>query len=70
MNRKILKKLGERLKFYRKDADYTQENLAELVSVHPTYIGKLEGGKSNPSFMLLYKISSALKVNLKDLLDF
>ena len=70
MNTKILEKLGKNLKSLRLDKKFTQEELAEKVGVHPTYIGKLEGGKNNPSAMLLYKISRALDTNLKDLFDF
>ncbi len=70
MNTKILERLGKIIKNIRLDKKFTQEVLAEKIGVHPTYIGKIESGKSNPSVMLLYKISKALKVNLKDLFDF
>ena len=70
MNTKILERLGKNLKHYRLDKSYTQEKLAEKIGVHPTYIGKLESGKNNPSIMLLYKISRALRIELKDLFDF
>lgn len=70
MNTKVLERLGKKLKLARKEAGFTQESLAEKLSIHPTYVGKLEGGKNNPSFMLLYKMSRALKVKLKDLFDF
>ena len=70
MNTKILERLGKNIKHYRKNKDYTQEKLAEKVGVHPTYIGKLESGKNNPSIMLMYKISKALNIKLKDLFDF
>lgn len=70
MNTKILEKLGARLRFLRKCANLTQEKLAEKVNVHPTYIGKIEGGKNNPSVMLIYKISKVLKTDLKDMFDF
>ena len=70
MNTKILERLGKKLKYYRLNKTYTQEKLAEKIGVHPTYIGKLESGKNNPSVMLLYKISRALEVKLKDLFDF
>ncbi|MBO6086894.1 helix-turn-helix transcriptional regulator [bacterium] len=69
MNTKVLERLGKKIKLARKEAGYTQEILAEKLSIHPTYVGKLEGGKNNPSFMLLYKMSKALKVKIKDLLD-
>ncbi len=70
MNTKILERLGNSLRRYRKDKGYTQEKLAEKVGVHPTYIGKLESGKNNPSVILMYKVSKALNIKLKDLFDF
>lgn len=70
MNTKILQKFGERLKKLRKENNLTQEQLAEKVNVHPTYVGKLEIGKCNPSLMLIYKFSKALKVNLHTFFEF
>ena len=70
MNTKVLERLGKNIKRYRKDKNYTQEKLSEKVGVHPTYIGKLESGKNNPSIMLIYKVSKALDIKLKDLFDF
>ena len=51
----------------------TQEELAEIVGIHPTYVGKLdklEMGKNNPSVKMLFKISRALKITLADIFDF
>lgn len=70
MNTKVLEKLGLNLKKYRLDASLTQEELAERVGIHPTYVGKLEGGKNNPSVKMLFKISRAIGVKLSDLFDF
>ena len=56
MNIKILDKLGKRLKEIRLSEGLTQEALAEKVGIHPTYVGKLEAGKSNLSVKLLFKI--------------
>ena len=70
MNTKILEKLGKQIKNFRLDNKLTQEVLAEKVGVHPTYIGKIESGKSNVSVKCLYKISKALNIKLKDLFDF
>ena len=69
MNTKILERLGKKIRYTRKSVGFTQEILAEKINVHPTYIGKIEAGKNNPSFLLLYKISKALNINLKDLCD-
>ena len=70
MNTKILKNLGNELKYLRREKDLTQEELAEKIGVHPTYIGKIEGGKSNPSAMLLYKISRALNIKMYRIFEF
>lgn len=70
MNTKILVLLGKNLKKYRIDADLTQEQLAEIVGIHPTYVGKLEGGKNNPSIKMIYKITRALNIKFCDIFDF
>ena len=36
--------VGDRLRRRRIDLGYTQEHLAELADVHPTYIGQVERG--------------------------
>ena len=68
--KKVLKQLGQRLKEKRKEANLTQEQLAEIVGIHPTYVGKLEGGKNNPSVKMVYKITRALKIKFCDIFDF
>lgn len=70
MNTKILQRLGENLRKYRLESNLTQEQLAELVGIHPTYVGKLESGKNNPSVKMLYKITRAMNINLCDIFDF
>ncbi len=70
MSTRFLAKLGLNLKKYRLEKGLTQENLAEKVGIHPTYVGKLESGKNNPSTKMLYKITRALGIKLSDLFDF
>ncbi len=70
MNTKVLENLGKNLKKYRLYCGMTQEILAEKVGIHPTYVGKLESGKNNPSVKLLFKVSRALGVKLSDIFDF
>ncbi len=70
MNTKILEKLGQNLKKYRLKKGLTQEFLAEKVGIHPTYVGKLESGKNNPSIKMLYKITRTLEIKLPELFDF
>lgn len=70
MNTKILEKLGKNIKKYRLESNLTQEQLAEIVGIHPTYVGKLEMGKNNPSVKMLFKITRALKISFCDIFDF
>lgn len=70
MNTKVLKNFGENLKRYRLEIGLTQEELAEKVNVHQTYIGKLELGMINPSLMRMFIITRALKIKLSNLIDF
>ena len=70
MNTKILERLGKQLRFIRKEQDLTQEQLAEKIGVHPTYIGKIESGKSNPSTIMMFKLSRALGVKLSKIFEF
>lgn len=70
MNTKILNRFGKRLKELREQNELTQEQLAEKINVHPTYVGKLEIGKCNPSLKLIYKFSKALNINLYEFFEF
>lgn len=63
----ITKIIGERLRNYRLKAKMSQENLAELAGVHPTYIGQLERGEKNPTIESIEKIARALHLPLEEL---
>jgi transcriptional regulator with XRE-family HTH domain len=65
----INKILGLRIRSYRKEKNMSQEKLAELSELHPTYIGQLERGEKNPSIETLYKISIGLEVPISILLE-
>ena len=66
----IKKLLGERIREFRKEKGFTQEQLAELVGVEPRHISRIEGGYNSPSIERLAKISEALDVPIKDFFDF
>lgn len=70
MEQEYLQNLGRNLKKYRLTTGLTQERLAEIVNIHPTYVGKLEAGKNNPSAKLLFRLAIAMNVTVKDLFDF
>lgn len=58
------KSIGARLKFFRRNAGYTQEKLAELVDCEISTIGHCENGKDRISLTLLSKIADVLNVEL------
>lgn len=60
-------KIGKKIKEIRESQNMTQEELAADTNIEN--IGRLETGNTNPTIRTLYKISKALKVKLKDLVD-
>ncbi len=64
---KFLAEFGKRIAEIRRQGGLIQEQLAEKVGLHRTYIGFIEQGKRNPSIGNIYKISRTLKISLKDL---
>lgn len=70
MNTKILKNFGETVKRKRKMVDLSQEALAEKLGIHRTYLSFIERGQRNPSLLMLFKISRALKIKLPELFEF
>jgi len=58
-----LRSLGDSVRRERKKIKVSQEDFAELCDLHRTYIGQVERGEKNISFINILRISSAL--NLK-----
>lgn len=63
----ISKIIGERLRSCRQKKKLSQEALAELAGVHPTYIGQLERGEKNATIESVTKIARALGMPLEEL---
>lgn len=59
--------LIKNLKYYRKERNISQEQLAELCDCATSTIGCIECGRQTPSFDLLVKMANALKINPADL---
>ena len=54
---------GARLRAIRKERGYTQEQLAELTKLSTRLIAGIEKGEANPSFEVLYTITTVLGVS-------
>jgi transcriptional regulator with XRE-family HTH domain len=70
MDRIKLKKFGSRLRQLRIERNLTQVELAFKGDFDRNYIGMLERGERNPSLLNLIRLSNALSLSLKDLLDY
>lgn len=70
LKKKILKSLGQRVKFYRNQIQLSQEALAFDIGVDRTYIGAIEQGLRSPSIYCLFTMANRLNISLKDLVDF
>ena len=61
---KILRKnIGRKIKLARAKADYTQEELAEKLSLSPRYISQLERGIAFGSATTITNVCKALHIN-------
>ena len=66
---KYRKVLGDNIRKYRQNLQWSQEKLAEKADLHRNYIGDIERGEENVSVDALMRIVTALKVRLSDLVQ-
>lgn len=62
--------LRSRIKELRAREDLTQEQLAQMVDVRRETIGHIEHGRYNPSLILAYLVSRALKSTIEEVFIF
>ncbi len=65
----IPKKIGERVRYFRKQKGLTQTHLAELVSKDRQYLYKIEKGVVTPNIVTISILAIALDIPLKELFD-
>lgn len=59
-----------KIRTIRTSLNLSQEDFAEKVGLHRTYIGQIERAEKNITLKNINKICYALKINPKDLFDF
>jgi transcriptional regulator with XRE-family HTH domain len=67
--RTIQTQFGERVRSLRQRKGLSQEELADLVGVHRTYLGGIERGERNPALKNIAALAEALNVSLSDLFN-
>ena len=59
--------VGRQVRLHRKAQSFSQERLAELADLHPTYISNIERGKVSASAYSFFRIAQALGIKLDKL---
>lgn len=67
MDTSVLKVLGTRIRQKRKALGLTQEELADKADIDRSYIGGVERGERNLTFIMLCHISEALDCHVSTL---
>lgn len=61
--------VGLRIRELRNNIGISQEALANKAEIDRTYVTDVENGRRNISIELLFKITSALEISVKDFFD-
>lgn len=64
MTKQSLQSMGRFIKFARTRKEMTQQDLADACDLHVNYIGGIERGERNPTFLVLIRLSKILPVSL------
>ena len=61
--------IGKRIKMLRQGKGMSQQALAYECDIEKPNLSRIENGNTNPTIKSLWRISNALGVKLKDLVD-
>lgn len=64
-----LLKLGSQLRRLREAAGQSQDALANSSGLHRTYVGAVERGERNPTFLSLSRYAAGLGLSVTNLVD-
>lgn len=65
----LSKRFGKAVRHHRLEATMSQERLAELAKLHPTYISMVERGLRNPTLDVAARLAEALTIPLSKLVE-
>ena len=60
MDKVLLKQIGDRIRDFRENINYTRESFAEKAGISPQFLAEIENGKKRPSDKILYTYSRHL----------
>lgn len=64
---RLQKRIGGRLKARRLKLGLSQESVAKVCKLSPSYLSQLEAGLRNPTIDMLYRLGKTLGVTLHEL---
>ncbi|HET6412026.1 MAG TPA: helix-turn-helix transcriptional regulator [Anaeromyxobacter sp.] len=67
--REDLRRLGERIRDYRRTKGLTQENLAQALDLSVAYVSLIERGGRNPPYTTVLAIARALGIGPGKMVD-
>jgi len=62
--------IGKKVRQEREKMGISQEELGKIAKVHRTYVGMVERGEKNVTIHSLQIFATALKLQVRDLIDF
>jgi DNA-binding XRE family transcriptional regulator len=65
----VLQKVGSKIRFIRSTKNMTQKKLAHECNFEKANMSRIESGQTNATILTLYKISTALEVQVGDLFN-
>ena len=69
MSETLLMRFGRAMRKLRRERNISQEKLADLCTLHRTYISDVELGKRNVSLENISRIACALNVSITELFE-
>jgi transcriptional regulator with XRE-family HTH domain len=68
-HQRALRKFGKRVRALRKEQGWSQEYFADLATLDRSYMGCIERGEQNPSFINISRIAAAFGLTISKLCD-
>ena len=65
----VRQRLAANLRRFRNEKGWSQEEFAERVGIHRTYVSDLKRGARNPTIAIVERLAKPLKVSPGSLLD-
>lgn len=64
------RQLADKIRWYRREHDLTQEELSERLGLHLNYMSRVERYTNGVSLPVLYKLARIFKIKVRDLIEF